>query len=168
MLKSAVSDKMFFASLLFILMLTGGCGGSDAKKAHPVPPRDVPKYRVGKLVSREVGPGGYKVSYVTQSSPETLKDYFRKSLAAKKWAADGEARDPDGSEMMYFRKKQRLLLIYIQPQNSESEAGCNYSISETQGENPRGNYLLNKVPEEKEDLPEASPSPEKGKKKEKE
>jgi hypothetical protein len=149
--------RVALLSLAVALFLLGG-SCSREKEEMPVPPRDVPKYRVAKFVSREVGPGGYKVNYATQSSPETVKAYFQSSLVAKKWEPVSDSRDPDGSEMVYFRKKQRLLLVYLRAAASESGSGCDFSISETMGEGPRGNIRINAVPDEESATEASHPS----------
>ncbi|MBZ0273640.1 hypothetical protein K8I61_16500 [bacterium] len=112
------------------------CGAACRGGAEPSPGNDIPRFGLGTLSQKVVGPGGVRETYTTQSDAETVKAFFREQLPPRGWKPAGDAAAED-AEMLYYRKDTRLLTVYVTP--NKGELGCNYAVSESAGERPPGN-----------------------------
>ena len=121
--------KMRKICLVFAAMLL--CLVSCKEKMTRIPPEDVPLYGAKRLILKETGPGGYKLTYSTSTDVDQLVEFYKEQMTLFHWQLTADIEDAAGGRMFYFSKERRFLNLHIMP--LEEGIGCYFIISETGG-----------------------------------
>ncbi len=115
------------AAFLALLVFISAC----KEDVTTIPPEDVPIFGAKRLVLKETGPGGYKLTYSTSTEMEQVVEFYKEQMTLFQWEMAAHTADGQGRQLYYFSKPRRFLNLQFLP--FEEGVGCYFIISETGG-----------------------------------
>jgi hypothetical protein len=114
-------------SIILVVGLLCACKSEMTK----IPPADVPIFRAKRLIAREYGPGGYKLTYSSTTEMEQVMEFYKQQMALFHWELTAGVEDQAKGRMFYYKKKRRLLNLHFIAR--DDGIGCRFIIAETGG-----------------------------------
>ena len=84
-------------------------------------------YPHSTVVDMASGDSAGQLSLASRANPDSVAQWFRASLTLNHWTLQSDARQPDGSIIMYAERKSQPLWITIQ--QSTGTVGTSYTVT---------------------------------------
>jgi len=107
-----------FVTIILMVGLLCACKSEMTK----IPPADVPIFGAKRLIAREYGPGGYKLTYSSTTEMEQVMEFYKQQMVLFHWELTAGVED---------KKKRRLLNLHFIAR--DEGIGCRFIIAETGG-----------------------------------
>jgi len=118
-----------FAPAVLVLLAAAGCHrpGEASRQTVAQSLQGILVYPRSQVVSMSSGDSAGQLVLSSPAAPDTVAKWFRGMLTTNHWALQSDARQPDGSILMYAERGRRPLWISIQ--ETSGAPGTSYTVT---------------------------------------
>jgi len=115
--------------LLLAAGLVAGCDRTAPVSRHTIAQslRGVLVYPRSSVVDLSSGDSAGQMTLASPDAPDTIATWFRINLAQNRWTLESDARQPDGTILIFAKRGEQPLWISIQ--RSSGGPGSNFTVT---------------------------------------